>query len=306
MLKRKMDEFELIKKYFVRENTRADVELGSGDDCAIVSPPPMQKMAITTDTLITGVHFPWNTSSYDIAYKALAVNLSDLAAMGATPAWVSMALTLPAVEEAWLAKFSEGFFALADKYNVQLIGGDLTHGTLSITITAQGFLKDYVTRSGAKPGDLIYVSNTLGDAGLALQLLTENKTVPPEILIRLNRPEPQIALGLQLPGFASSAIDISDGLAADLGHILEKSQVGAKVYVDKLPLSSAQTSIELALTAGDDYELCFTVPPAKAELVKTTGCPCTCIGIITDSRKLELQFTDGSEYHGRTQGYQHF
>jgi thiamine-monophosphate kinase len=312
-----MDEFKLIQNYFARAHTGNGVVVGIGDDCAIVEVPPMQKLAITTDTLVAGVHFSPETAADDIGYKALAVNLSDLAAMGAQPAWVTLALTLPTADEPWLAKFSEGFFALADHYKVRLIGGDLTHGPLTITLQAHGLVSDFVTRDGANPGDLIYVTNTLGDAGLALRLLAHENPVPPEILVRLNRPAPRIEAGLKLPLLASAAIDISDGLAADLNHILERSRVGAIVYVDKLPLSEALTTAvssdeawELALSAGDDYELCFTVPPSREKSLlqelKKINCPCTCIGTITATEKLELQFTDGKKYHGKTQGYQHF
>lgn len=312
-----MDEFNIIKKFFVKPSVRDDVALGSGDDCALVNVPSGQQVAITTDTLVSGVHFPVDTAPFDIGFKALAVNLSDLAAMGATPAWVTGALTLPSVDKDWLAEFARGLFAVANKYKVQLIGGDMTKGPLTITLQAMGLVPtgSALIRSGAKVGDLIYVSNVVGDAGLALQFLTKKIVVAPEwqsqILTRFNQPEPRVHLGEQLRGVASAAIDISDGLAADLRHILEKSKVGARIYVDKLPLSAAlknsvdvKLAIELALTAGDDYELCFTVPKEKCSLLPTDNV--TCIGEIISDEQMIFQFTDGSKYHGDTSGYQHF
>ncbi|MES2218709.1 MAG: thiamine-phosphate kinase [Pseudomonadota bacterium] len=313
-----MDEFGVIQKFFTSPITRADVVLGSGDDCALVTVPAGKQLAITTDTLIKGIHFPDTTSPYDIGYKALAVSLSDLAAMGATPAWVTGALTVPIADDVWLAEFARGLFGLATEYHVQLIGGDLTHGpALSVTIQAIGLLPTgkALTRGGARAGDLIYVTGNLGDAGLALRFLQQKISVAPEfqqeILIRLNQPTPRIAAGENLLDIASSAIDISDGLAGDLQHILKKSGVGAKVFVDKLPLSKAlchsvttDEAIALALTAGDDYELCFTIPKAKAELLATTDF--TCIGEITTEQSCIYQFTNGIKYHGNTSGYRHF
>jgi thiamine-monophosphate kinase len=320
MRRRKMDEFELIAKFFTQQEiSRADVILDIGDDCALLDIPADHHLAITTDTLVNGVHFPVETSAFDIGYKSLAVNLSDLAAMGATPAWVSLALTLPSLDETWLAEFSRGFFALAARHQVQLIGGDMTHGPLSITITAQGLLpkNQAITRSGAKPGDFIYVTHTLGDAGFAL-LAIQNKTdLPPEIFARLNRPEPRVNIGIKLRNIASSAIDISDGLISDLSHILKKSHVGATICVDQLPLSptlremlSPEAAIALALSAGDDYELCFTIRPGDETLLNDTllqsGHSYTRIGTITAETELNLEFIDGRKYHGNIQGYQHF
>lgn len=304
-----MSEFDIITQYFASQTShRNDVMVGIGDDAALVKPPQNHELAITTDTLVSGVHFPESTLPYDIGYKSLAVNLSDLAAMGATPAWVTMALTLPDKNLDWLKAFCDGFFALANQHQVQLIGGDLTRGPLCITIQAIGFTPSHqaLLRSQAKPGDLIYVTGTLGDAGLALR----SAHASPEILARLNRPEPRVTTGIALRSIASSAIDISDGLAADLGHILKASRVGAKINVEQLPLSPAvsaltpEQAIALALTAGDDYELCFTVPAQKR--AQLSSIPCTCIGEITASSGLELNYNDGSSYHGNISGYQHF
>ncbi|MDR3476925.1 MAG: thiamine-phosphate kinase [Gammaproteobacteria bacterium] len=319
-----MNEFELIKNFCSHQTVhRTDVIIETGDDCAIVEVPVNQQLAITTDTLVAGVHFPLNTSAYDIGYKALAVNLSDLAAMGATPAWITMALTLPEIQENWLTDFAHGFFALATRSNVQLIGGDLTHGPLTITIQAQGFIPkgQAITRSGAKVGDLIYVTHTLGDAGLALAVLQNQIKIPTlyeeDILKRLNRPEPRLEVGEKLRQIANAAIDISDGLTGDLNHILKKSEVGAVIYVDELPLSEAlrtclpeEKAILLALGAGDDYELCFTIPKEREKLLQDAmkDCPCaySCIGEVIATPGLSLQFKDGRKYHGDIKGYQHF
>lgn len=319
-----MNEFELIRHYFTTQLLhRADVMIGIGDDAAVVSMPAGQQLVVTTDTLIEGVHFPLNTTPHDIGHKSLAVNLSDLAAMGAAPAWITLALTLPSANERWLEEFCSGFFTLANRFQVQLIGGDITHGPLSITVQALGHVPagQALTRSGAKAGDLIYVTGTPGDAGLALQSLQHKVTVSPnylhECLEKLNRPEPRIATGLALRKLASAAIDVSDGLAADLGHILQQSKVGARLNVDHLPLSEAlartlspHEAIALALSAGDDYELCFTVPPANRDAVEQglASLPCryTCIGSVTAGQGLHCHHQDGSDYHGKIPGYQHF
>lgn len=312
-----MNEFDIIKKFFAPHAApRKDVIAGIGDDCAIVNPDPNQQIAITTDTLVAGVHFFENADAYDIGFKSLAVNLSDLAAMGATPAWVTMALTLPTADENWLNHFAQGFFALANRYQVQLIGGDLTRGPLSITIQAMGLVPNnqFLRRSGAKVDDLIYVTHTLGDAALALHVLQNKLTLSPlhqkEILQRLNRPEPRITIGKSLRNISNAAIDISDGLAADLTHILTASQVGAVINVDHIPLSDTlhtsmphAQAIALALNGGDDYELCFTVPNDQQASVPSE---CTCIGKIVATPGLTLQFDDGTKYALPVDGYQHF
>lgn len=312
-----LNEFDIIHAYFEKQsNSRSDVTLGIGDDAAIVSVPLNHELAITTDTLVSGVHFPVNTSPYDVGYKALAVNLSDLAAMGATPAWATLAVTLPEASTSWLEDFSNGFFALADRYKVKLIGGDITKGPLNITIQALGFLPKSMglRRDSAQVGDFIYVTHTLGDAGLALMMLGK-KVLPPEISNKLNRPEPQVWIGEKLRGIANAAIDISDGLAADLSHILEKSSVGASIDVDSIPLSETMRewlpkdeAIKIALTAGDDYELCFTVPENKIPQLAQTlqNMSYTCIGKITESNTLELHYQNGKKYALKNQGYRHF
>jgi thiamine-monophosphate kinase len=319
-----MHEFELIKHYFAEQTShRPDVIRGIGDDAAVVQPPAGKSLAITTDTLVSGIHFLPDAHSIDVGYKSLAVNLSDLAAMGATPAWVTLALTLPDADEPWIQGFCDGFFTLANRYEVQLIGGDMTKGPLSITVQATGFLPDNkaLLRSTAKAGDLIYVTGTLGDAGLALGVLQNKYQLPPEhkieILNRLLRPEPRIATGRAILGLANAAIDISDGLAADLGHLIAASKVGANINLSQLPLSvplanalPVDQAYELALTAGDDYELCFTVPPnhqpALEKALADLPCRFTCIGTITSDTGLKLHDEHNQPYQGRLNGYKHF
>lgn len=294
-----MGEFDLIKRYFYRDNLQnTQLQLAIGDDCAVTAVPAEQRLAITTDTLVCGTHFLPSISAADLAYKTVAVNLSDLAAMGATPAWVSLALTLEHIDEAWLAEFSQSLFAILDRYQTTLIGGDTTSGKLSLTLTAQGFLpkEKGLFRHNAKVGDWIFVSGTLGDSAAGLALLLENRKISNEsdryLLQRHLRPTPRVELGLMLREFSSCAIDISDGLLADLGHILSRSNVGAEIMLDDLPLSShllanvaEEKAIQYALTGGEDYELCFTIAPEKREafetLLRSQGQKCTCIGKVT-------------------------
>jgi thiamine-monophosphate kinase len=314
-----LTEFDLIDQFFSQKKHRSDVLLGTGDDCALLQPPPGQTLAMSMDTFISGVHFPTNTDPSDIAYKALAVNLSDLAAMGAEPAWVMLALTLPDANREWLTQFTHGFFELINRYHLQLIGGDTTRGNLSITVQVTGFIQESkaLKRSGAKPGDHIYVTGTLGDAGLALQLLQTNKTPDPYLLNRLNRPTPRIETGLALHNLASSCIDISDGLVADLKHILKASNVGAQINIADLPFSSAleqqlslQEAWHLGLNAGDDYELCFTVPPQQEQqlttALKNIDCAYTCIGVIEVQKDLRLLQHDGTPFALQHTGFRHF
>ena len=292
-----MGEFDLIKRYFLRKSLQNDVILSVGDDCAITSIPTGYQLAITTDTLVEGTHFLPSISPADLAYKSVAVNLSDLAAMGATPAWMSLALTLPEIKEEWLAEFSQSLFAILDRYGVSLIGGDTTKGSLSITLTAQGFLPENqgLFRHQAKVGDWIFVSGFLGDSAAGLDLLLQNRKMENEsdryFIQRHLHPTPRVELGLALRSFSCCALDISDGLLADLGHILERSQVGAEIYLENLPLSRhlctqyEQTQAEkFALTGGEDYELCFTVSEEKREemeqVLRSQGIKVTCIGKI--------------------------
>ena len=292
-----MGEFDLIKRYFSRKSLQNDVSLSVGDDCAITSIPSGYQLAITTDTLVEGTHFLPSISPADLAYKSVAVNLSDLAAMGATPTWMSLALTLPEIKEAWLAEFSQSLFAILDRYSVSLIGGDTTKGPLSITLTAQGFLPENqgLFRHQAKVGDWIFVSGFLGDSAAGLDLLLQNRKIENEsdryFIQRHLHPTPRVELGLALRAFSCCALDISDGLLADLEHILERSQVGAEIYLENLPLSHhlctqyEQTQAEkFALTGGEDYELCFTVSEEKRkemeQVLRSQGIKVTCIGQI--------------------------
>lgn len=313
----KLNEFDIIQCFFKKNDiARSDVLISIGDDGAVTALPPDQHLVTSTDTLIAGTHFPIESAPYDIGYKSLAVNLSDLAAMGATPAWFTLAITLPSANEIWLTEFSHGLFDLAKQYDIQLIGGDTTRGSLSITIQVMGFLpkNQALTRSNAHINDLIYLTGPVGDAALGLQIIQKNIHLPDisheSLLRKLNRPEPKVTAGIQLRNIASAMIDISDGLAADLMHILESSQVGALVFVDQLPFSktllqavSTEKAIHLALTGGDDYELCFTVSPDKKHLVDKTF---KCIGQITDTSNLDLRYSNGQTYNGPRTGYQHF
>ncbi len=316
-------EFDLINRYFKTPYTRADVLTGVGDDAAVLAPSEDTELAVTVDTLVEGVHFHAGTDPRALGHKALAVNLSDLAAMGAEPAWVTLALTLPGPDEDWIEAFSQGFMALAERYDVQLIGGDTTRGPLSITVQAIGRVPPEMAfkRNGARDGDLIYVTGTLGDAALALAALQGRISLSEAdkdyCLERLNRPEPRVEAGIALRRIASAAIDVSDGLVADLGHVLEASQVGAKLLLDDLPLSKVMhrameqgADWDYALNGGDDYELLFTVPQyawARAEhRLADIAYGATCVGICEAEPGLRLKFKDGSDYTLGAQGYDHF
>ncbi|HVE44057.1 MAG TPA: thiamine-phosphate kinase [Gammaproteobacteria bacterium] len=315
-----MDEFSLIEKYFKNQKiSRPDVLLGIGDDAALVSAPLNCLLVLSIDTLIEGIHFTPQTLPLDIGHKALAVNLSDLAAMGAEPAWLTLALTLPEVNTQWLDGFTSGLYQLANQFNMQLIGGDTTRGPLTVTIQAHGFVPPHqaLCRHGAKVGDKIYVSGTLGDAGLGLQVALNNRNIPIQdklfVLQRLNKPTPRIQLGILLREIATSAIDISDGLLADLNHILKSSHVGAQITAKNLPLSRALQRLPLAeaqklsLTAGDDYELCFTIPPENEKELMTRlshlEINCCCIGEIEAEPGLRISGFSGDL---STLGFQHF
>ncbi|MGQ0529377.1 MAG: thiamine-phosphate kinase, partial [Panacagrimonas sp.] len=267
-----VDEFALIRRYFHGLTpTAADVRLGIGDDCALMSVPSGFELAVSTDTLVAGRHFPLSTPAYDIGWKSLAVNLSDLAAMGATPRWFTLALSLQHADDQWLAQFSAGMRELALMHDTVLVGGDTTRGPLNINITVMGLVPDTqaLRRSGARIGDLICVTGSLGDAALALRLMQQDQAEPDETLrTRLDRPQPRVRAGLAMRGLASAAIDLSDGLAGDLLHLLGASGVGAVIHTADLPTSAAfqrscRPSERLALqhAGGDDYELCGCLPP---------------------------------------------
>jgi thiamine-monophosphate kinase len=313
-------EFSIIDHYFRRPGAgRDDVALGIGDDAALLQMPQGQELVVTVDTLVAGVHFPVDTAPAAIGHKALAVNLSDLAAMGAAPAWVTLALTLPAADHDWLQAFAAGFFALADAHSIQLVGGDTTHGPLSITVQAMGWVPrgQALRRTGARPGDAILVTGTLGDAAQALR---QSSAADAALRERLDRPWPRVAAGLALRGLASSAIDISDGLLADLGHVASASGVGAELWVDAVPRSEPFKAAlggadqpgwyELPLCGGDDYELCFTLSPAHLETAHARlakfEVPVTQVGWIRAGQGIACHHQDGREFRPATRGYDHF
>lgn len=303
-----MGEFELIQRYFSRHKrlSRRDILQSVGDDCAVLQIPAHHHLAVSTDTLVLNTHFLPTISPSDLAYKAVMVNLSDLAAMGAKPAWASLALTLPDVDESWLSAFSESLFHTLDAHQVALIGGDTTKGTLSLTLTVQGFLPENrgLYRHQAKAGDAVFVTGTLGDSAAGLDLLlhpTDNCHHEEQQYLQARhlRPTARVAFGQALTAYSQCAADISDGLLADLGHILTASQCGAEIWVEKLPLSqplctsySAEQAEQFALCGGEDYELCFTVPqpyiPAIIELAARHQLACHHIGTITGTPGLTL------------------
>ena len=317
-------EFNLIKKYFLSPSNRKEVLLGIGDDCAIVSVPEDKQLAITTDTLVDGVHFPSDTSAEDIACKTIAVNLSDLAAMGAEPAWLILALSLPRVDESWIKSFSDSFRRTAEKYHVQLIGGDTTQGPLSITVQAMGFVEpdSIMRRDGARPGDVVYVSGTLGDAAAGLRILQQGQAVDTNnswLVNRLNRPQARVELGLKASAYCKCAIDISDGLVADLGHVLEASNCGATVNIDSIPLSHQlveysinrnEVDWEMVLSGGDDYELCLVVSAENENRLMQTASdislPLTRVGVIEAHNSLNIIDNTGARYLLDRGGYEHF
>ena len=316
-------EFDLIA--ILRDRcaiARADVRLGIGDDAAILAPPAGHELVVATDTLVAGVHFPQSTRPEDIGWKALAVNLSDLAAMGATPAWALLALTLPAAERAFVERFADGFAELAAQHHVALIGGDTTRGALTISVTVLGFAPpaQALRRDGARAGDLVFVTGTLGDAAAGLRCLDKNaaaRGMCETLIARLDRPTPRIAAGVVLRGVASACIDVSDGLLADLGHVAARSGVGIEITAATLPASSAllqsvEEPLRLALqaTGGDDYELAFTLAPEHAAAVANDlariGCGATRIGRVVDGGGVRLLDDAGNEIALAQQGWEHF
>ncbi len=316
-------EFDLIQTHFTRSIQRDDVITGIGDDAAVLQLPANRQLVQSVDTLIEGVHFPPDTSPQDIAWKALAVNLSDMAAMAATPAWFTLALTLPGGDDFWLKAFSESLFVLASEYNMQLVGGDTTQGNLSITIGINGFVEPgkALHRHTARAGDKIYVSGCLGDAALALaawqQLCLLRPDTQAELYQKLNRPQPRVALGQLLKHYATACIDISDGLVADLGHLSAASRVGAHIEFERIPLSAAFSAnltdealmIPLVLSGGDDYELCFTIPAADSaefeQQAAAQGFSVSCIGEMEDGEGVRC-FKQGERIDIPQDGYQHF
>ncbi len=323
-------EFQLIQSYFSdpQQAPRSDVLLGIGDDCAIVAPRQQADLAISIDTLISGVHFPHNTSPAAIAYKSLAVNLSDLAAMGAEPAWFTLSLSLPEdsaelQRESWLQEFSQSLFALAAEHNISLIGGDTTCGTLSVTIQVAGYLdkQTAMRRSGARVNDIIVLTGALGAAAVGLDICLQqnqenyaclSEQDRQQAVKMLNYPQPRIKEGLALKRIAHAALDLSDGLIADLGHILKASAVGAELFLEQLPLAASLACMdkhqawEKALGGGDDYELCFTLAEQDWLEIKKNNPQFTAIGVITAEKGLRLLTGEGREYKTQSGGYDHF
>ena len=311
-----MPEFDLIERIRKRAGARDDVVLGIGDDAAMLRVPTGKLLVVATDTLNANVHFPGDTAPADIGWKALAVNLSDLAAMGALPSWCTLALSLPDADTAWVDGFLDGFLELAATHKVALVGGDTTRGPLSVCVTVHGVVDEgaALQRNGARVGDDVWVSGTLGDAAGAL---AKGKRAPSALQARLDRPEPRLALGWAFTGIASAAVDVSDGLLADLGHVCAASGVGAQVDLDMLPASEAlrdtfdaKTRRVLQATGGDDYEICFTAAPGhRAAVMKASrkaNLPVTRIGRIVKGSEVQALDADDEPWQPPRKGYEHF
>jgi thiamine-monophosphate kinase len=318
-----MGEFELIDRYFKRPVARN--ALGIGDDCALLSPGPGMQLAVSCDMLVEGRHFLPTVDPFKLGHKSLAVNLSDLAACGATPLAFTLALAMPVAEDSWLEPFSRGLLALADQHACELVGGDTTRGPLNICITVFGEVPQgqALLRSGARDGEDIYVSGTLGDARLALEVFRGTQTLSAEAFTaarsRMEQPTPRLALGQALRGIASAAIDVSDGLLGDLGHILKQSGVGARVEAEVAAtlmgdagreLPDAQQRMEYVLAGGDDYELVFTAPAQRRDAVQAAALasrtPVTRIGRIEAAPGLRLVDGAGRPHPGRYASFDHF
>lgn len=314
-------EFQLIDRIRTRVRNRDDVVLGIGDDAALLRVPPGMQLVATADTLNAGVHFPEPTTPADIGWKALAVNLSDLAAMGATPAWCTLSLSLPQAEGGWVDAFLDGFMQLADQHEIALVGGDTTRGPLSISVTAMGLVEtgSALRRDGARVGDDVWVTGTLGDAAAALEAVLASREAAVALRQRLDRPVPRIAAGRRLAGIAHSCIDLSDGLLADLGHVCARSGVGAEIDLPSLPASAALAAFAALdptqrwrwqASGGDDYELCFTATPRNRELVLQAldfaEVAVTRIGRIVAGQGVKAFDAEGREWKPVQPGYQHF
>ncbi|GMR17569.1 MAG: thiamine-phosphate kinase [Gammaproteobacteria bacterium] len=317
-----MDEFELIRRFFLRDDARDDVPVGVGDDGAVLRPAAGRDLLSVVDSLVEGVHFPAQLAAADIGYRAVAVNLSDIAAMAGRPRWMTLALTLPQADEQWLQDFAAGLFEAADEYGVVLVGGDTTRGpclVVTVQILGDAAAGQALRRCGARAGEGIYVSGTPGDAAAGLALLQQSAPdtdAGSYLMQRFRRPSPRVALGQAIAPLASAAIDLSDGLLADLGKLLQASAVGGRIDAEKLPLSAqiaAQLApgecLDMALHGGDDYELCFTAPAAHAdrigELAAAGPVALSCIGEVVAGTELICR-QDGKRLHCRPDGYRHF
>ena len=313
-----LGEFDIIARYFTRRTDRRDVLLGVGDDAAVLELEIDRKLVVAIDTIVEGVHFPERTAPADIGYRALAVNLSDLAAMGAQPAWMTLSLSLPDANEQWLSEFAAGLFDLADRYEVALVGGDTVRGPLVITVQIGGWIEadGWLTRAGARAGDLLFVSGTPGEAaaGLAtIQNAIQGGDAGSHLRRRFLRPEPRVALGRSLRCVASAAMDVSDGLLTDAEKLCKASECGAVINVDALPASTAMRAlfdedacVRYQLTGGDDYELLFTAAPQYAPSLNATGTViATQIGVITSERGVRCE-RNGQVFQTMGDGYDHF
>lgn len=318
-----MSEFDVIRQYFTRAPQHS--ELGVGDDAALIRVSPNMELAISADMLVSGTHFFAEADPYQLGWKALAVNLSDMAAMGAQPKWATLAIALPNIDHAWLAEFSRGLFACADTFGVDLIGGDTTRGPLTISVQIMGEVPNglAIKRSGAQLGDQIWLSGPLGHAALALAHLQARIKLDADTFAQcasaLHTPQPRVALGLALRGIATSAIDISDGLAADLGHVLNASNLGAKLHLTQLPQAShwpmasqlePAEQLKLLLAGGDDYELCFSASAADHERISqlglSLGLPLLCVGEMVAERGLVVHGLAGEPLDIQEAGFDHF
>jgi thiamine-monophosphate kinase len=314
LLPMSLGEFDIIARYFAKHGLRSDVLLGIGDDAAVVSMPPDRRLVIAMDTIVEGVHFPVGTDPADIGHRALAVNLSDLAAMGAEPSWMTLSLSLPRSDADWLEGFSAGLLTLAQRHNVALIGGDTVKGPMVITVQIAGSVEGdrWLTRGGARPGDVLFVSGRPGEAaaGLALiQSAAPDSAASRHLQQRFLRPEPRVSLGRELRTTATAAMDVSDGLLTDLDKLCAASACGARVELEKVPASAAMRElfdaakcIDFVLAGGDDYELLFTVSPDRVAAVPST---CTCIGVMTADRSVVCT-RDGQPVAISRRGYDHF
>lgn len=313
-----LGEFEIIARYFTRHGSRADVLLGIGDDAAVLDVRAGRKLVVAMDTIVTGVHFPEGTDAADIGYRALAVNLSDLAAMGAEPAWMTLSLSLPRADERWLAGFAAGLFELADRHDVALVGGDTVRGPLVITVQVGGWVEPdrWLTRAGAKPGDRLFISGVPGEAAAGLAVIQRqiaSSGSADQLRHRFLRPEPRLALGRRLRSIATAAMDVSDGVLTDLEKLCAASGCGAQLNVDALPISpamrelfDADTCVEYALAGGDDYELLFTLPAGHPfELAPPELPSLTQIGVITEGGGVQC-IRRGQPFQLQRTGYDHF
>jgi thiamine-monophosphate kinase len=312
-----LGEFQLIARYFAQQPSRRDVLLGIGDDAAVLDVRPNRKLVVAMDTIVEGVHFPIGSAASDIGYRALAVNLSDLAAMGAEPAWLTLSLSMPNSDERWIQQFAAGLFELAREHDVALVGGDTVQGPLVVTVQIAGWVEcdRWLTRSGARPGDAIMISGTPGEAAGGLASLQRNlpeTSAVRNLRRRFLRPTPRVALGRTLRQLATAAMDVSDGLLTDLDKLCAASNCGASIDIESIPQSAdllatfdPATCVDYALAGGDDYEIIFTVPVQSVSLLGSVEPGCTQIGVITAGTDVVCR-RGGEIFNAEHRGYDHF